>query len=364
MKNLSTLIIALTIVGCQSKSQTERALKLRIDSLANVFVAEKKVPSIAVGIVKDGEVVLETAYGYADLEKKELVDATTLYQLGSITKMFTGRVLANLIYEGRVSMADTLEYLFPGTVFPKSTTGQWVTIQDAATHSGEFPAYPANLDRIDPDPILGYSRDDLLEGIEMMRMDTTFGSQFYYSNFGYGVLGTALENLTGRSLSNLMQEYIFTPFKMTSTSLLYEKELQSRLATPYLETDPIRETSPWEMEALAGAGNAFSSVTDLNRFLLKLLEQDTINKIQLNRHFQIHDNWYYGLGCFLVDVKGENTQMIFHGSDNDGYAGNLAIYPEYDLGYVILTNWGEGQVIVDAIKAIEKSISEHYVSRK
>ncbi len=365
MKLLSLLILILFLVtSCNSPEGSENnSSKPDLDSLANYLTKEKEIPSIAIGIVKDGKVVLETAYGYANLEEQIPADEKTLYQLGSITKIFTGRVLAHLVAEEKMSLNDTLANYFPGTNFPRDTEGKEITIRDVATHSGEFPAYPANLQRIDPDPIRGFSKEELLKGIEMMKMDTAIGSQFYYSNFGYGVLATAMENSTNKSLSELMQEYILSPYNMENTSLFINDKVKERLAVPYLDVTPNTRTEPWEMGAMAGSGNMFSSISDLNMLILNLLTDDTINRIQQGRHFKFpnHENWYYGLGVFIVDSKKWNTEAVFHGSDIDGYAGNLQIYPEHNFGYAILTNWGEGDAVRESITAIDQAIRSFYL---
>ena len=360
-KILPFLALVILLEACSKKTEkTTSEIELMVDSIAHKWTVIEKVPSMAIGIVKDGKVVLAKGYGYANLEEKTLASENTIYQLGSITKMFTGRVLTHLAIDAQMSLGDTLENYFPGTDFPSGIEGKEITIKDVATHSGEFPIYPANLDRVDPHPIKGYTKNQMLAGIEMMVMDTTIGSQFYYSNFGYGVLANAMENLMKKDLATLIDSYILTPYEMKNTSLFLTENQRERLATPYLDVSPIVETGYWEMGALAGAGNMFSSVSDLNIFLLKLLADDTINRIQQNKHFKIphHENWYYGLGCFIVDSEKWSTETVFHGSDQDGYAGNLRIYPEYNFGYVILTNWGEGDVLYNAISTLDQAIRD------
>lgn len=356
---IMTMIIIILLAACgQRGSQSTDTPTFDPDSLFQNIVVDKQLPSMAIGVVKDGNVIFEKAYGYADLEQRIPADKNTIYQLGSITKMFTGRLLAHLINEQKISLTDTLASFFPGTKFPTSPSGQVITVKDVATHSGEFPTEPANLDRIDPNPIKGYSKEQLLEGIEMMVMDTSIGSQFYYSNFGYGVLGTAMEHVAETPLSELFDTYILRPLEMNNTSLFYQERFNAKLATPYLDVAPIVKTEPWEMETLAGAGNMFGSLADMNLFLLELLTQDTINRIQQKSYFPIHDGWHYGLGCFVVDANDTSPRTVLHGSDIDGYAGSLAIFPEVNVGYVILTNWGEGDAVREGIISVEKVIKD------
>ncbi|TXT58759.1 MAG: conserved exported protein of unknown function [Promethearchaeota archaeon] len=366
MKQIAILIYLLAITSLQSCSaqvdKKNQAEELKLDSLINTLITKKGIPSIAIGIVKDDEVILAKGFGYANVEDKILANENTIYQLGSVTKMFTGHLLARLINNQKISISDTLANFFPDTMsFPKSPAGQVVTIKEIATHTSEFPRYPQNIQRIDPEPFKGYSVEEMLKGIEMVTIDTIISTRYNYSNFGYGVLGTAMENRMERSLNMLMNENIFDPYNMSNTSLLYKEDFNITLATPYLEVSPYKRTEPWDMGTLSGAGNIYSNITDLNKFMIELLQDTPINRIQQTKQFKINDTWNYGLGCFIVESKKRNTQIIYHGGDIDGYASSLSLYPEYNLGFVILTNWGEGQVIGDAFNQITNEIVKHYL---
>ncbi len=364
--NYSVLIgIAFYLFSCQNaKPNHNQELVTGLDSLINLEINKKKIPSIALGIVKNGEVTLAKAYGLADIERKVEADENTIYQIGSVTKMFTGHLLASLIADHKITTSDTLASLFPDALnFPISPTGQVITVKEIATHSSEFPRYPYNLEREDPNPIKGYTYEQMLEGISKVKIDTVIGARYFYSNFGFGVLGTAMENLTDQTLSELMNSRIFKKYGMESSTLEYEDKLKQKLATPYLETDPIQKTEPWDMGKLSAAGNVFSTISDLNKFMIEMMKDNEINNIQQQRYFSINDSWSYGLGCFIVNSEKLNTHLVYHGGDIDGYASSLTLYPEHGLGVVILTNWGEGQSIGDAFDGIYSIVNNHFLDK-
>ncbi|KAA3616848.1 MAG: class A beta-lactamase-related serine hydrolase [Calditrichaeota bacterium] len=364
MKQVGLLILILILSNtCSAQEwQNIKSLGLCLDSLVNNLILEKKIPSIAIGVVKDGKTVFAKGFGFANVEKEIPATKNTIYQLGSVTKIFTGYLLANLINKKYISLSDSIISYFPASIeFPISPTGQFVTIKDLATHSSEFPRYPENLKRIDPNPIKGYSNEEMLKGIELVSIDTVIGVRYNYSNFGYGVLGIAMENIMGKSLSKLMYENIFSTYSMKSTSLIFKDDFKDRLSIPYLEVSPYKRTEPWNMGALSGAGNVYSSILDLNKFMIIMLSNNEINKIQQSKYFKINETWSYGLGCFIVDSKKRNTQIIYHGGDMDGYASSLTLYLEHNLGIVILTNWGAGQIIGEAFTKINAEIENHYL---
>lgn len=348
------LIAATAHLAAQSQAGLEAAL----DSLVQTELEQKRIPSIAIGVVRDGTAYLAKAYGWQDVDSRTPASASTVYQLGSVTKMFTGHLLAHLIHQGKIQLDDPLATHLPASVdVPETPTGEAVTLRHLATHSADFPRYPANLERVDPDPIRGYTLDQMLTGIGLVEIDTTPGVQYQYSNFGYGVLGTMMEYATQHDLNTLMQDHIFEPLGMTDSGLSPNSAMQQRLATPYLEVAPYLITEPWDMGTLSGAGNLFSTVNDLNKFMLALLTDDDVNAIQQQSYLRINDAWSYGLGCFIIESESKNTRIIYHGGDIDGYASSLTIYPEFGLGYVILTNWGEGQTIGETFTRIDRLIT-------
>ena len=363
-------IILLLLIGtfASCKGQTNNSIKFgnfNLDSLVNKELQKKNIPSLAIGIVFDGKVVFSKAYGLANVEDGIPATEFTVYQIGSVTKVFTGHLLAQLIGEKSLSLSDPLADFFPSNLgFPKSSTGQLVSVKDMATHTSEFPRYPANLNRIDPDPIRGYSKEEMLIGIEMVTIDTVIGTKYNYSNFGYGILGVAMESLLGKELSVLMHENIFSKYGMSNSSLVYSNDIEVNLAVPYLEVSPYKRTEPWDMGTLSGAGNIFSTISDLNKFIIELMKDNEINSIQQTKHFKINETWHYGLGCFIIDSKSRNTPIIYHGGDIDGYASSFTIYPEHNFGIVILTNWGEGRIIGDVFTKLNEEITDHYLGKE
>ena len=353
-------ILLALVIACHGQnpnvsSNTETFAK--IEKLATEGIKNHNFPSIAIGIVLDGKIIYAKGFGYADRENKKLADADTVYQLGSVTKTFTGNLLAQLIEERQISLDDSIAKYFPKLVkFPTDKNGKVITVKDIATHSAEFPRYPENLDRIDGEPIRGFSKEQLYQGIELIRINNSAGIRYSYSNFGYGVLGTALENLTDKSLSELLTQRIFQPLKMQSSNLELTDKIKMNFAVPYRDDNPNQRTEPWEMGALSGAGNIFSSVNDLSLFMNEMLRNSEVNRIQQTEYLKINETWNYGLGCFAINSKTRNTKIIHHGGDIDGYASYLILYPEFKGGLIILTNSGMGRQFGEIAEGINEIV--------
>jgi len=365
----NTLLITLLIwstFSCTSTAPQQQAtndLTRSLDSLVQLEVKNKFLPSVAVGIVKDGEVVLAKAYGYADVEEKIAADEKTLYQLGSVTRMFTGHVLAHLIEQGEMAMTDRLATFFPELdSFPVPPDGTPITVRDIATHSAEFPRYPENLDRQDSHPIKGYTEAAMMAGIRQVEIDTSVGYRYNYSNFGYGVLGLAMEFRTDTTYEALVQQYILEPYGMTTSTVTQPDTTNQNLAIPYLAVNPEQRTEPWDIGTLPAAGNIFSNVSDLNQFMLRLLDDNAVNRTQQQALLTINDSWSYGLGCFVIDSEEYNTPVIYHGGDIDGYSSSLTLYPEHQLGVVLLSNYGQGDNVGETFTDANQLVSDHYLN--
>ncbi len=342
----------------QTNNLPAEGLSARLDSVVSVALKANRIPGMAIGVVHQGNVLVERAYGYADVENRVPATANTVYQLGSVTKVVTGHLLSILIARGVMTLDEPVSRFFPLSVrFPFDDRGADLTIRHLATHSGAFPRYPGNLDRIDPDPIRGYAIDQMYEAIGEVEPDSEYGTRYFYSNFGYGVLGVAMGARMDADLEELLSEHIFKPLGMASTSLTEIGTIEERLAVPYLNVNPLERTEPWDMGTLSAAGNLFSTVPDLNRFMIHLLDTSAANALQQKAYLKINDTWNYGLGCFVIDSQERQTRIIYHGGDIDGYASSMTLYPEYGLGFVILTNYGEGQVIGQVFDDIGKSVT-------
>ncbi len=353
------------LLSCQDRRPVPDSLFSRIDRLAHEAVKESGFLSLAIGVVRGGKTIYAKGFGYADMAEKVPADAKTVYQLGSVTKTFTGHLLARFVAAGQLSLDDPVSDYLPDTIPGlRDVAQQLVTIREVATHSAELPRYPDNLQRTDPDPIRGFPVDQLYAGLEMVQIDTLAGQRYRYSNFGDGVLGTVMENRSGKSLNELMHDYIFDALEMSQSSLVPTEDIAKRLAIPYLEVDPLTKTEPWDMGALSGAGNLFSSVEDVCRFMLHLLTPSAVNEIQQQPYLKINERWSYGLGCFNIDSESKNTDIIYHGGDIDGYASYLALYPEYGFGIIILTNYGEGRLFGSVAEEVAAAAYEILVQRK
>lgn len=326
-------------------------------------ITKYNFPSFAIGVVYDGKIIYTDAVGWADRAKKIPATAESVYQIGSLTKTFTGNVLAHLILNRTINLDADISTYFPATVhFPADSNGKKLTVKDIATHSSGLPRYPGNLDRVDGEPMMGYTKEQMYEALSTMRLERNVGVAYSYSNFGYGVLGTAMENVTKQPYAQLLEKYIFKPLSMNSSSGELDSKVKNKLTTAYYDDRPNEESKPWQMGALVAHGGIFSNVKDISRFMIHFMDTAQADiKLQQTPFFRISRITTYGLGIFMTNYGApQNTMVMYHGGDLDSYASNMICYPQKKLGMVMMSNGAAGRGLGNLFTAIENELYKRY----
>ncbi len=233
---------------------------------------------IVIGTLRDGSFRFDSA-GSLRQDGPE-VTAETLFEIGSITKVFTGILLADAVLKGDAALGDTIAKHLPPKLLVADSPLHEVTLLDLATHTSGLPRLPANLDEgANPsDPYAHYSVDRLYAYLIAFR-ESGFENRgnVSYSNLGMGLLGHLLERISGKPYEALVQERIFDPLAMKDSFVLRKPgdvpaDRAERFATGH---SGGREVPHWHIDALAGAGAIVSSARDLARFAHAHFSPDT-----------------------------------------------------------------------------------------
>ncbi|WP_349780725.1 serine hydrolase domain-containing protein [Xanthomonas sp. WHRI 7065] len=240
---------------------------IEADSVSSALrrrVAEEKQGTGAVlGVVRAGE--LKTFhYGTVGLGKLQQPNDRSVFQIASLTKIFTALLLADCVQRGEVNLADPLSMYI--AVPPATFDGNEITLLDLATHTSGLPLRPFSRTGLSQDnPYAGYTESDLCADLGRVRLTRLPGSSFEYSNFDYALLGYALSQRLGKTYADLLRARILEPLRMDETTLAPSTEMQRREIGGY-DAD-FHSAQPWEFGALAPAGGLFSTVKDLSKFM-------------------------------------------------------------------------------------------------
>jgi len=326
--NVSLLLICLCgITACQSK------INIDIEQQADEYLidlANEDEFSGSVLIAHQGEIVFKKGYGYADKENEILNSPQTKFQIASITKQITALAILQLQEQGKLAVQD------PACEYISGCPSPWeeITIHHLLTHSSGLP------------PAMGFGLEpsNLVEGYQDVVLDFKPGEDFQYSNVGYMVLGLVIENVSGQTYENYLQENIFEPLNLSSTGLTLE---DNDIAVGY---------NPWGSEApvldpeknLSAAG-LYSTVEDL--FALwdqifhdnNLITEDSLssmvsasNPIPPDQLTLWEGDWAYGYAWFVGEENGRG--IYTHGGIAQGISANISYYPEQEITIIILSN--------------------------
>ena len=226
---------------------------------------DKANVGIAVAVIEDG-VPRFVSHGTMAKDDPTPVDEHTLFEAGSISKVMTNLLLAQLVVDGRIDLdAPLTDYLPEGTVLPEYD-GQAITAFDLATHTAGFSGLPEELlARGAANPYSGYGADQLMAWIAEYELPRAIGDKFEYSNVGIALLGQAIEHVSGKPYAELVEEQILEPLGMDETVLATTPDPIPGMATGHNGAgEPVPH---WDMEAFAPAGALVSNTADLAKFI-------------------------------------------------------------------------------------------------
>ncbi len=230
---------------------------------------QKQAVGIAVGVVDaNGRRVI--AYGKLSNDSANSnsgsVDGDTIFEIGSVSKVFTSLLLADMVNRKEVALDDPAGKYLPEHVKMPERNGKSITLLDLSTHTSGLPRLPGNLKAKDPhNPYADYSVDDLYQFLSGYTLPRDPGSEFEYSNLGGGLLGHVLAYRAGADYETLMRSRITEPLRMRDTRIALSPSMQQRMATGHnANLEPVAN---WSVSTLAGAGGLSSSANDTLTFL-------------------------------------------------------------------------------------------------
>ncbi|MEM6279102.1 MAG: serine hydrolase domain-containing protein [Verrucomicrobiota bacterium] len=282
----------------------------------------------------------KTSFGSAGLlgENRAAVNEHSLFEIGSITKTFTGVLLADQILLGKVSLEDPITKFLPDDIADESPPLATVTFLELATHTSGLPRIPTNLDEgADPtDPYAHYSVEKLYEYLKDFEADDfEEKGRASYSNLGLGLLGHLLELMSGKSYEELLIEVILDPLQMQETYFQrtvgsIPDSVKDRFATGHRKG---KEVPHWRIDSLGPAGAIVSSASDMLLFAAAHWSPDTPEQLKgaLELSTKTHSG-SFGLGWF---VDGEK---VSHDGGTGGFRSSLSIDTKAQTATIKLEN--------------------------
>ncbi len=333
------LLFSLSTISINLFSQT-----IEIQKIDSIFEKYKTItnPGLAVGVIKNGNVVYKKNFGLANVEHSIPISDSTSFNIGSVTKTFTATCILLLEKEGKLHLNDSLSKYFPD--LPQFY--HQITIKQLLNHTSGIRDYLI-LHSLTPNG-LKYERDALNDGDilyllkRQKRLDFMPGTKFSYSNSGYWLLSKIIKKASGKPLRVYAQEHIFNPLQMNSTCFRDDKwEIFKNRASGYW----VDKEGNWLYDGahtqIVGPSGIHTTIDDLikwnNAFYReKYFSQELIHKITTTSKLTNGAKINQGLGMELnID---ENSKSFGHRGASFGFLAIQWYYPDLDLGVIILAN--------------------------
>jgi D-alanyl-D-alanine-carboxypeptidase/D-alanyl-D-alanine-endopeptidase len=275
------------------------------------------------------------------------VQPDSLFEIGSITKVFTALLLADMVERGEVALGDPVSKYLPEGVKVPQRGGRVITLEHLATHMSGLPRVPTNISPKNLlNPYAGYTAERLYEFLREYSLPRDPGSKWEYSNLGAGLLGHALSRRAGIDYETLVRLRICGPLDMTDTWQTVPPESKSRVATGHNRA--LQPIGNWDFDVLAGAGAFWSTAENLLEFVAANLGQKK-SGLAPAMAAMLKVRVATGLGDFgqalgWQTAKGTDGELIWKDGGTFGFSGFIGFDPKLRRGVVVLSNTGTGVV--------------------
>jgi CubicO group peptidase (beta-lactamase class C family) len=378
MKKLTTYLATLLFICLLSTTTIAQISSPKIDSLMAESLIKFKVAGAAIAIVKDGKVIHSKGYGVADINTKKPVNENTNFQIASNSKAFTTAALAILEEEGKLKWTDKVKDHIPEFKMYNDYVTENFNIQDLLTHRSGLGLGVGDL-MFFPDGS-NFTVKDVVTSFQHFKPVSAFRTQFDYDNLLYIVAGEVIARASGMSYESFVQNRIIGPLQMNNSfvgSLLKDK---SNLSTPHSsESGTIKTIDAYDIGMGSAAGGIYSNVTDMSKWMIMRLNKGkygidlkssifslknhnemwrihTVTETNPSPRYNSHFSGY-GLGWGLSDAKG--NLKVSHTGGLPGMLSIVTMYPDLNLGIVILTNTENGGG--GLFSSITNTISDSYL---
>lgn len=347
----------------------------RVDAVVQQSLKAFNVPGISVGIVHNGQIILAKGYGLANINTGEKVNSATNFGIASNSKAFTTTALALLVDQEKLNWDDKVKKYIPEFKMYNDYVTEEFTIRDLLTHrsglglgAGDLMVWPDGHD---------FTPEDIIRNIQYLKPVSGFRTKYDYDNLLYIIAGEIIERVSGQKWTEFIEQNFMIPLGMNrsagSWNTLKDK---TNVIAPHVPVDgKLKVIDRYTNQIFDAAAGIYSNTDDLIKWLQFHLNngktedgQQLVSEKQMNQlktPQTIQPNFSrppyntlfraYGLGFQLQDMNGKLE--VSHTGGLEGIVTQTIMYPQLNLGIVVLTNQQEGV----AFMAVSNTIKDFYL---
>ncbi len=344
---LACLLLVYAVSGISQSIQNSAndSIVAIMNNAAEAYMKDNFRVGLSVGIYKNGKTVTNN-YGYTEKGSRQEPANNTIYEIGSITKTFTGTLLAQAAADKKVKTDDDIRKYLDGNYPNLDYAGQPIKLFQLINHTSGLPFLLPDRKELFQQPEdsipyfvtaiqTPYTKEKFLNDLHTVKLDTVPGLKFSYSNAGAQLLGYILEKVYGTTYENLIKKYITIPQKMPATKLSYSKKETAMFAKGYNGKGALM---PYNPVIIGAAGNIKSTVSDmLNYIKFHLSENYQVIKLSHTPTFGNINSFAIGLN-WQMNKTQDGFRRIWQSGGSFGFSSYCVVYPELNIGIVLLSN--------------------------
>lgn len=340
----------------EAEAQAVDQKNAELDAYVAQAVKDWQAPGLAIAVVKDGRVVFEKGYGVREISKPAPFDTTTLSAIASTTKAMTAVAMGMLVDEGKVKWDDPVTKYLPSFQLYDPYVTREVTVRDLLTHRAGL----GNADYLWA--IADLPADEMMTKLKLIKPAYSLRSSFMYQNVMYIAAGQVIARASGMPWARFLQTRIFQPLEMRNTyPTAAMVPAGANAAVPHWRDgkDPIVAIRRDQSQAIGPAGDVWSSVADMSKWMIflldsarvkgkRLLQPETFAELFNPQVIVPPDEFYptmeltrphwttYALGWFQHDYQGR--MLDFHTGSLSGMVAIIGLVPDERFGVYVLAN--------------------------
>ncbi|AXT20651.1 class A beta-lactamase-related serine hydrolase [Flavobacteriaceae bacterium AU392] len=338
MKRFIILLVILFLNNSDVKSQNQKGIILKLDSVLNVYYNNKQFNGTIL-VAKKGSIIYQKAFGYANFEKKLKNNIDTKFLIGSATKSFTAIAVMKAKEKGLLNLHAPIKTYIPELNKELGNLTLHLLMKNSS-------GLPVHLNRVTELQYRDISSIELIKLYNRTKLSFKPGSKYDYSNLNYQLCAIVLERVSGKSYKEYIESHIFKPLKMYNSGIERVNEIAKDKALGYnLVEDQFKKADDNYMSYAMGGGDIYSTALDLLKWDIALYTNNLVNSISKQLLFDGKPNKFgtYGYG-FKVKEYARNLdenkpgKLVRHGGSMYGYICNIHRYLDDEVTIIVLGN--------------------------
>lgn len=311
-----------------------------IDKYIETLMATHSIPGLSVAVVQNGNPLLISGYGLANVELSVPATAESVYEIASVGKTFTASAIMMLVEQNKIGLDDNI------TDYLDNIPNSWqpVTIKHILTHQSGIPSY-TSVAEYWKKTRLDISRDEIIALVSDLPLMFAPGEYWSYDNTGYYLLGFILEKVSGKPYEVLLEQLIFAPLSMNETVMNQPYSIvKNRVAGYHLENNTLHNKEYYSPSNTFSAGGWLSSVKDMAKWEAALCKEMILNKSTLEQMWSPYESkrgnereygFTQGLGW---QIPNYSKCIVSHNGSIKGFAANMTRFIDDKLSIILLCN--------------------------